>query len=192
MVAKWYAIHDIGGLKLGGQQEEPFYATDDERLLWLEVGILHAAKTGNASSSSKSKAVISLPSQHNDVPSCPVEIKHAARELSGELECVNYWSYAQDELEIAPIAFLAGYLARACDEKVCSIHFVDGRPTKDYPYPTLQLGTQLYAADAILGLTQSFPNIATVKKVDALCKPPVVLCRLPILVDCLDHVVVDN
>ncbi|KAH7938303.1 hypothetical protein HPB49_022413 [Dermacentor silvarum] len=54
------------------------------------VGILHAAKTGNAPSSSESNAVVSLPSQHNDVPSCPVEIKRAARELSGELECVNY------------------------------------------------------------------------------------------------------
>ncbi|KAH7978384.1 hypothetical protein HPB49_005381 [Dermacentor silvarum] len=142
MVAKWYAIHDIGGLKLRGQQEEPFYATDDERLLWLEVdfinyiedlqlsgsrskqkitketyeatllttrstvavGILHAAKTCNAPSSSESNAVVSLPIQDNDAPSCPVEIKHAARELSGELECVNYWSQAQDELKIAPIA----------------------------------------------------------------------------------------
>lgn len=41
MVAKWYAIHDIGGLKLRGQQEEPFYATDDERLLWLEVDFIN-------------------------------------------------------------------------------------------------------------------------------------------------------
>ncbi|KAH7933135.1 hypothetical protein HPB49_009069 [Dermacentor silvarum] len=88
------------------------------QLLVKPVGILHAEKTGNAPSSSESNAVVSLPSQDNDVPSCPVEIKHAARELSGELECVNYWSQAQDELEIAPIAFLAGYLARACDEKV--------------------------------------------------------------------------
>ncbi|KAH7953771.1 hypothetical protein HPB49_011985 [Dermacentor silvarum] len=56
----------------------------------LKVGILHAAKTGNAPSSSESNAVVSLPSQHNDVPSCPVEIKRAARELSGELQCVNY------------------------------------------------------------------------------------------------------
>ncbi|KAH7985491.1 hypothetical protein HPB49_026387 [Dermacentor silvarum] len=237
MVAKWYAVHDIGGLKLRGQHREPFYATDDERLLWLEVdfinyiedlqlsgsrskqkitketyeatllttrstvavieylldhakfryvltrgfnsdpvesffsclrqfnggndrvdaraavfsverllkvGILHAAKTGNAPSSSESNAAVSVPSQDNDVPSCPVEIKHAARELSGELECVNYCAQAQDELEIdrpvcpsitgtgevagqkcnwseleiAPIAFLAGYLARAGDEKL--------------------------------------------------------------------------
>ncbi|KAH7974889.1 hypothetical protein HPB49_020898 [Dermacentor silvarum] len=41
MVAKGYAIHDIGGLKLGGQQEEPLYATDDERLLWLEVDFIN-------------------------------------------------------------------------------------------------------------------------------------------------------
>ncbi|KAH7942492.1 hypothetical protein HPB49_024623 [Dermacentor silvarum] len=69
-----------------------------ERL--LKVGILHAAKTGNAPSSSESNAAVSVPSQDNDVPSCPVEIKHAARELSGELECVNYCAQAQDELEI--------------------------------------------------------------------------------------------
>ncbi|KAH7971445.1 hypothetical protein HPB49_024200 [Dermacentor silvarum] len=182
MAAKWYTIHDIGGLRLRGQQEEPFYATDDERLLWLEVdfinyiedlqlsgsrskqkitketyeatllttrstvavteylldhvkfryiltrgfnsdpvesffsclrhfnggndrvGILHAAKTGNAPSSSESNAVACLPIQDNDAPSCPVEIKHAAREISGELVCVNYSSQAQDELKIAPIA----------------------------------------------------------------------------------------
>ncbi|KAH7974382.1 hypothetical protein HPB49_014702 [Dermacentor silvarum] len=29
------------GLKLGGQQEEPLYATDDERLLWLEVDFIN-------------------------------------------------------------------------------------------------------------------------------------------------------
>ncbi|KAL1483799.1 hypothetical protein MTO96_032952 [Rhipicephalus appendiculatus] len=37
VIAQWYALHDIGPLKAQGQQEGPFYSTDDERLSWLEV-----------------------------------------------------------------------------------------------------------------------------------------------------------
>lgn len=37
MVAKWYALHDIGHVQSSGLHEEPFSVTDDERLSWLEL-----------------------------------------------------------------------------------------------------------------------------------------------------------
>ncbi|KAL1469389.1 hypothetical protein MTO96_025113 [Rhipicephalus appendiculatus] len=47
----------------------------------LKVGILHAAKTGNAPSSSESSVVVSLPAQDSDVPALRLAIRSAVREF---------------------------------------------------------------------------------------------------------------
>ncbi|KAH7973153.1 hypothetical protein HPB52_022159 [Rhipicephalus sanguineus] len=233
MVAKWYAVHDIACLKPHGQQEEPFYVTDDERLSWLEVdfinyigdlqlsggrseqkitnetyeatllttrfryvltrgfnsdsvesffsclrqfnrvdaraavfsvekllkvGILHAAKTGNVPSSSESSAVVSLPAHGSDVPAFPLAIQSAVRELSSELEYVRSWPEAHDELEIAPNSFLAGYLARACDEKLlcqqCKVLLQASNPTEGVYglMKSLDRGHLMYPTPALIGV----------------------------------------
>lgn len=42
----------------------------------------------------------------------------AVRELSSELEFLGSWSEKRADIELAPIAYLAGYLVHACEEKV--------------------------------------------------------------------------
>uniref|UniRef100_A0A1E1X262 Putative tick transposon n=1 Tax=Amblyomma aureolatum TaxID=187763 RepID=A0A1E1X262_9ACAR len=210
MVAKWYALHDIGAVKARGwgKHEEPFAVTDDERLSWLEldficyledlqmnggrlkrmtketyeatllttrstvalieylldqlnfryvltrglnsdpveslfsclrqfnggndrvdartavftaekllkVGILQAARSGNAPTSFEMKAPLRLAISDAETSSLPAAVEFATRELCSELGFLTLSSEA--DLEVAPVAFLAGYVARACKEKV--------------------------------------------------------------------------
>ncbi|KAH9379014.1 hypothetical protein HPB48_007327 [Haemaphysalis longicornis] len=209
MVAKWYALHDIGKVQSSGLHDGPFIVTDDERLSWLEldfvcymedlrmhsdrskrmtketyeatllttkstlalieflldhvnfryvltrgltatpwshcsvvigslmaamtkwtpgrqftlwkkllkVGILQAAKSGNAPASSEMKAPIRMTVQNVETYPLPAPVVFATRELASEIEFVNRFSEEAD-IKIAPVAFLAGYVARVCVEKV--------------------------------------------------------------------------
>ncbi|KAH7956733.1 hypothetical protein HPB52_012256 [Rhipicephalus sanguineus] len=210
MIAKWYALHDIGAVKAGGQHQEPFYTTDDERLSWLEldfvcyledlyiqggrsmrmtketyeatllttrstvalieylldhinyryvltrglnsdpieslfsclrqfnggndrvdartavftvekllkVGILQAARDGNAPLSSEMEALVRLSVPDANTCTLPAAVERATREFSSELAYLTLRPQAEAELELAPVAFLAGYVVRACEKKV--------------------------------------------------------------------------
>ncbi|KAH6930153.1 hypothetical protein HPB50_011070 [Hyalomma asiaticum] len=220
MVAKWYALHDIGSVrahsqraKFQGANEEPFMTTDDERLTWLEVdfiayleelqrsgcksrnrmtketyeatvlttrstvalieylldhvnfryvltrglnsdpveslfscfrqynggndrvdaraavftaekllkvGILQAAKNGNAPISSEANASIKVDVKKEGPVPMPSGLVLAARELSSEMEYLSSWSDTRADIELAPVAYLAGYLVRVCEEKVAT------------------------------------------------------------------------
>ncbi|KAH7959007.1 hypothetical protein HPB49_007293 [Dermacentor silvarum] len=212
MVAKWYALHDIGSVRAHGPyskfeapNEEPFMTTNDERLSWLEVdfisyleevqrsgsksrnrmtketyeatvmttrstvalieylldhvnfrhvltrglnsdpveslfscfrqyndgndrvdaraavftaekllkvGILQAAKNGNAPVSSEANAPIKMAVKNQGPPPIPSGLLLVARELVSELEFLSSWSDTRADIEPAPIAYLAGYLVR--------------------------------------------------------------------------------
>ncbi|XP_049522703.1 uncharacterized protein LOC119449389 [Dermacentor silvarum] len=208
MIAKWYALHDIGAVKAGGG--EPFYTTDDEKLSWLEldfvcylediymqggwsmrmtketyeatllttrstvalieylldhiksryvltrglnsdpieslfsclrqfnggndrrdartavftvekllkVGILQAARDGNAPLSSEMEAPGRLSVSDANTCTLPAAVESATTELSSELAYLTLRSQSEADLELAPVAFLAGYVARACEKKV--------------------------------------------------------------------------
>ncbi|XP_077506072.1 uncharacterized protein LOC144115530 [Amblyomma americanum] len=208
MVAKWYALHDIGAVKArGGKHEEPFFVTDDERLSWLEldficyledlmmnggrskrmtketyevtllttrstvalieylldhinfhvltrglnsdpveslfrclrqfngsndrvdartavftaekllkVGILQATRSSNAPTSFEMNAPLRLAISDAETSALPAGVEFATREFYSELGFLTPCSEA--DLEVAPVAFLAGCVARACKEKV--------------------------------------------------------------------------
>ncbi|CAN8021997.1 unnamed protein product, partial [Ixodes persulcatus] len=86
-----------------------------ERL--LKVGILQAAKTGNAPTSSESEVPVRPAIQLDETVCFPAAIQSAARELSGELGFMKMGCIGQTDLELAPIAFLAGYLTCASEER---------------------------------------------------------------------------
>lgn len=86
-------------------------------LFFCQVGILQAAKSGNAPASSEMKAPIRMAVQNVEAYPLPAPVVFATRELANEIEFVNRFSEEAD-LETAPVAFLAGYVARVCVEKV--------------------------------------------------------------------------
>ncbi|KAH7959263.1 hypothetical protein HPB49_009756 [Dermacentor silvarum] len=62
MVAKWYALHDIGSVRAHGPyskfqapNDEPFMTTNDERLSWLEVDFISYLKELQRSGSKSRK-----------------------------------------------------------------------------------------------------------------------------------------
>ncbi|KAG0415792.1 hypothetical protein HPB47_007038, partial [Ixodes persulcatus] len=86
------------------------------QLLVKPVGILQAAKTGNAPTSSESKVPVRPAIQLDETVCFPAAIQSAARELSSELGFMKMGCIGQTDLELAPIAFLAGYLTCASEE----------------------------------------------------------------------------
>lgn len=50
-------------------------------------------------------------------------IKFATTELASELSFVKFCTEGEADLEMAPLFYLAGHLARVCEEKV-RIHFL--------------------------------------------------------------------
>lgn len=56
----------------------------------------------------------------SDTNTCtlPAAVERATTELSSELAYLTLRSQAEADLELAPVAFLAGYVVRACEKKV--------------------------------------------------------------------------
>ncbi|XP_049271787.1 uncharacterized protein LOC119394555 [Rhipicephalus sanguineus] len=48
----------------------------------------------------------------------PAAVERATREFSSELAYLTLRPQAEADLELAPVAFLAGYVVRACEKKV--------------------------------------------------------------------------
>ncbi|XP_077508836.1 uncharacterized protein LOC144120337 [Amblyomma americanum] len=98
----------------------------------LKVGILQAAKTANAPMNSEAKAAVKLPIQDGKTYDLSAAISSAAKELSSELEFITMWSEPVADIELAPIVYLAGYVARACEENVacdsCKLLLQAARP----------------------------------------------------------------
>lgn len=87
----------------------------------FQVGILQAAQSGNAPTTSEMKTAIKLAIERDETSPLPDAINCATREIASELEFVQFYSQEAD-LEIASLVYLAGYLARVCEEKV-RMHF---------------------------------------------------------------------
>lgn len=89
----------------------------------LKVGILQAAKSGNAPHSSETNAPLKLKAREGNTAAVPLAVVLGAKRLSYELEVLNVWLAVPDDLELAPLVYLAGYIARACEEKVRTVIF---------------------------------------------------------------------
>ncbi|XP_049520350.1 uncharacterized protein LOC119445244 isoform X1 [Dermacentor silvarum] len=89
----------------------------------LKVGILQAAQSANAPTTSEMKTALKQAIVGDETAPLPDVINFATMELASELGFVKLWSGAEADLEIAPLIYLAGYLARVCEEKV-RMHFI--------------------------------------------------------------------
>lgn len=83
------------------------------------------AKTENAPTSSESEVPVRPAIQLDETVRFPAAPQSAARELSSELGFMEMGCIGKTDLELAPIAFLNGYLARACEEKECTLFLQD-------------------------------------------------------------------
>ncbi|KAH7933148.1 hypothetical protein HPB49_009099 [Dermacentor silvarum] len=83
----------------------------------LKVGILQAAQSANAPTTSEMKTALKQAIVGDETAPLPDVINFATMELASELGFVKLWSGAEADLEIAPLIYLAGYLARVCEEK---------------------------------------------------------------------------
>lgn len=85
----------------------------------MQVGILQGAKSGNAPTTSEMNTSLK-PATQQGTSASPAAVVLAARWLSSELGYIQMWSEREAHMhfELAPVAFLAGYLARVCEEKV--------------------------------------------------------------------------
>lgn len=93
-------------------------------LSFFQVGILQAARSGNAPTSSEMKAALRVTSPDAETYALPTAIEFATRELASELGFLTLCSEAEEHFEVAPVAFLAGYVARTCQEKVGTVFFL--------------------------------------------------------------------
>ncbi|KAH7965382.1 hypothetical protein HPB49_006786 [Dermacentor silvarum] len=84
----------------------------------LKVGILQAARDGNAPLSFEMEAPVRLSVSDANTCTLAAAVESATTELSSELAYLTLWSQAEADLELAPVAFLAGYIVRACVKKV--------------------------------------------------------------------------
>ncbi|KAH7957691.1 hypothetical protein HPB52_021901 [Rhipicephalus sanguineus] len=98
----------------------------------LKVGILQAAKSGNAPHSSETNAPLKPKARDGDTTAMPLAVVLGAKRLSHELEFLNVSFATPDDIELAPLAYLAGYLARACEEKLtceaCKVLLQEPKP----------------------------------------------------------------
>ncbi|KAL3188196.1 hypothetical protein MRX96_023943 [Rhipicephalus microplus] len=96
------------------------------------VGILQAAKSGNAPHSSETNASLKLKAREGNTAAVPLAVVLGAKRLSYELEVLNVWLAVPDDLELAPLVYLAGYIARACEEKLpcesCKVLLQETKP----------------------------------------------------------------
>ncbi|KAH9364436.1 hypothetical protein HPB48_022359 [Haemaphysalis longicornis] len=97
-----------------------------------KVGILQAAKSGNAPHSSETNAPLKLKAREGNTAAVPLAVVLSAKRLSYELEVLNVSLAVPDDLELAPLAYLAGYIARACEEKLpcesCKVLLQESKP----------------------------------------------------------------
>ncbi|XP_077508168.1 uncharacterized protein LOC144119417 [Amblyomma americanum] len=84
----------------------------------LKVGILQASKSANAPINSEATTAVKLGIHDCESRTLPAAITSAARELSNELGFIHVWCEPAADIELAPITYVAGYLARACEQKV--------------------------------------------------------------------------
>ncbi|KAL3171024.1 hypothetical protein MRX96_013916 [Rhipicephalus microplus] len=100
--------------------------------LFPQVGILQAAKSGNAPHSSEINAPPKLKGREGNTAAVPLAVVLGAKRLSYKLEVLNIWLAVPDDLELAPLIYLAGYIARACEEKLpcesCKVLLQDTKP----------------------------------------------------------------
>ncbi|KAH7964960.1 hypothetical protein HPB49_002705 [Dermacentor silvarum] len=82
------------------------------------VGILQAARDENAPPSSEMEAPVRLSVSDANTCTLPDAVERATTELSSELAYLTLRSQAEADFELAPVAFLAGYVVRACEQKV--------------------------------------------------------------------------
>ncbi|XP_037282313.2 uncharacterized protein LOC119170786 [Rhipicephalus microplus] len=98
----------------------------------LKVGILQAAKSGNAPHSSETNAPLKLKAREGNTAAVPLVVVLGAKRLSYELEVLNVYLAVPDDLELAPLVYLAGYIARACEEKLpcesCKVLLQETKP----------------------------------------------------------------
>ncbi|KAH7952329.1 hypothetical protein HPB52_021469 [Rhipicephalus sanguineus] len=98
----------------------------------LKVGILQAAKSGNAPHSSETNAPLKPKARDGDTTAMPLAVVLGAKRLSHELEFLHVSFATPDDIELAPLAYLAGYLARACEEKLtceaCKVLLQEPKP----------------------------------------------------------------
>ncbi|KAL3189035.1 hypothetical protein MRX96_003181 [Rhipicephalus microplus] len=96
------------------------------------VGILQTAKSGNAPHSSETNAPLKLKAREGNTAAVPLAVVLGANRLSYELEVLNLWLAVPDDLELAPLAYLARYIARACEEKLpcesCKVLLQETKP----------------------------------------------------------------
>ncbi|KAH9385016.1 hypothetical protein HPB48_027050 [Haemaphysalis longicornis] len=85
--------------------------------LFSQVGILQADKSEKAPHSSETNVPLKLKALEGNTAAVPLVVVLGAKPLSDELEGLNVSLAVPDDLELAPLAYLAGYIARACEEK---------------------------------------------------------------------------
>lgn len=128
------------------------------------------------------KAPIRLAVQNVGAYPLPAPVVLATRELASEIEFVNRFSEEAD-LEMAPVAFLAGYVARVCVEKVSCRSCKDLLQAEDPSQPIYGLlkhmdnGNLTYPKIDVVGLCKLTCNFVSrvmkseeVRRSSQLCK----------------------
>ncbi|KAL3173844.1 hypothetical protein MRX96_041392 [Rhipicephalus microplus] len=91
-----------------------------------------AAKSGNAPHSSETNAPLNFKAREGNTAAVPLVVVLGAKRLFYELEVLNVWLAVPDDLELAPLVYLAGYIARACEEKLpcesCKVLLQETKP----------------------------------------------------------------
>ncbi|KAL3243686.1 hypothetical protein MRX96_020123 [Rhipicephalus microplus] len=72
------------------------------------------------------------PAREGNTAAVPLAVVLGAKRLSYELEVLNIWLAVPDDLELASLVYLAGYIARACEEKLpcesCKVLLQETKP----------------------------------------------------------------
>ncbi|KAG0430200.1 hypothetical protein HPB47_022936 [Ixodes persulcatus] len=101
----------------------------------LKVGILEAARSGNAPSSSESQTALKCASSTRETgnPAVP----EAALGVLWKIQHLMKYNEVPSELEFAPLTYMAGYLAFVCEQKVtcpeCKLQ-LKGNASRDGAY----------------------------------------------------------
>lgn len=79
---------------------------------------MQAGKSSNVPTSSEMKTGLMLAIENDKTAPLLDVITFATTELASELSLVKFCTEGEAGLEMAPLFYLAGYLARVCEEKV--------------------------------------------------------------------------
>ncbi|KAM7315311.1 putative topoisomerase TOP1-interacting protein BTBD1 [Ixodes scapularis] len=88
---------------------------------FLKVGIIEAAKSENAPTSCDAQTSVRSSAPQRPDDNLPPVIEMAARRLMRELRSPDVCDQVSESLKLAPLAYLAGYIALACDEKHAAV-----------------------------------------------------------------------